>query len=415
MMPSPLAGYWPGPWPCEDGGPTRPGAAATPAGRALGLRPGDALTVTARPAPGATMVILRAPGEVFLTGHTFGDDVTAWVERLDPVTLATRARSPDLPAGPFWPGGMAAHRNGLLYVTCGRWCHALDPDLTVVARRELPRPRPYNSLLVLPDGSLVMKDLIRDGADHSRLTVLDPDSLAPRCAEVDIPEASIARLSADGDTLYVVGDHTAFRFHWDTRATRLALDDGWRVPYRRVADQSYGWDPVVAAGHLWFMDNGDHRYQGTMRGAGVAAGPVHLIRAALADGRCDFLPVCGLPAGAITNPPLVDPGRRIVVAFDSANAHLGAWRFGDEGYTPLWTQPFGTASHLLRYPDTGELVVNDHGAGGDDVVVLDLETGAELGRAATTSPLQSVVFPAVGFGREFYYCSFACVARVAVG
>jgi hypothetical protein len=360
------------------------------------------------------MVVLRDPGEVFLVGHTFGTDSHAWLERLDPETLIARARSPELPAGPWWPGGVAAHRNGSLYVTCGRWCHRLDPGCTPVAARALPRERPYNSLLVLPDGSLVMKDLVRDGSEPSRLVVLEPDRLEPLGPEVPVPEPSIARISADGDTVYVLGDHTAFRFGWDTARGRLVLDDAWRVPYRRFVDQSYAWDAVVEGGQLWFMDNGDHRYAGTMRGAGVAEGPVHLVRAALDTGAFELVAVSGQPRGAVTNPPLYDPERRIAVAFDSANAVLAAFRFDGTALRQLWSVPLGVASHMIRYPDTGELVVNDHGDDGDAVVVLDIERGTERARAVVGSPVQSVVFPAAGFGRDLWYCSFACVAHITV-
>ncbi len=405
-------GYWPSPWPAEDGGPRR---SAAPDAPGLGLATGETLEVRVRPAEAATMVVLRKLGEVFLAGHTFGADSTAWVERIEPITLEPLARSPDLSAGPWWPGGIAAHANGSLYVTCGRWCHRLDPDCQPLMSRPLPQERPYNSLVVLSDGVLVMKDLIRDGSARSRLIVLEPGRLEPLGPEVEIPEASIARLSADGSTVYVIGDHTAFRYAWDARAGRLTIDDGWRIPYRTRADQSYGWDCVIEGGHVWFMDNGDHRYAGTMRDAGVASGPVHLVRAAVDGGGFELIEVSGLPGGAVTNPPLYDPERRIAVAFDSANAVLAAWRFTDGRFSPLWRHPFGTASHMIRYPDTGELVVNDHGERGDEVVVLDIESGAERGRAHTTSPVQSVVFPAAGWQRDFYYCSFACVARVAVG
>ena len=51
---------------------------------------------------------------------------------------------------------------------------------------------------------------------------------------------------------------------------------------------------------------------------------------------------------------------------------------------------------------------------GDQVVVLDLETGAERARARTGSPLQSVVFPTAGFGRDLYLCSFTTLSRVTV-
>jgi hypothetical protein len=358
------------------------------------------------------MVVLRDPGEVFLAGHTFGGDSRAWVERLDEDTLAPVARSPDLAAGPWWPGGIAAHRNGSLYVTCGRWCHRLAPDCSPLAARELPRERPYNSLLVLPDGNLVMKDLVLDRSEPSRLVVLEPERLTPLGPEVAVPEPSIARISADGDVVYVLGDRTAFRYEWQPGSGRLVRDESWRVPYRQLADQSYAWDAVVAGGQLWFMDNGEHRYAGTMRGAGVAEGPLHLVRAALDSGAFELVPVCGLPAGAITNPPCFDPERGIAIAFDSANAILAAFRFTDGLLRPLWSKPLGVASHMVRYPDTGELVVNDHGDDGDAIVVLDIETGAERARALTGSPVQSVVFPAAGFGRDLWYCSFARIARL---
>jgi hypothetical protein len=71
--------------------------------------------------------------------------------------------------------------------------------------------------------------------------------------------------------------------------------------------------------------------------------------------------------------------------------------------------------HMIRYPDTGELVVNDHDPeSGDHVVVLDLATGREKARVATGSPEQCVVFPSVGFDRDLYYCSFSTLARITV-
>src|SRR5262249_60750172 len=110
---------------------------------------------------GGGWVVPRAPGGAFLAGPPFGPDSHAWAERLAPEPLAPRARSPELPAGPWWPGGVAAHCNGSLYVTCGRWCHRLDAGCAPLAVRELPRDRPYHSLLVLPDRHPAMQDLTR--------------------------------------------------------------------------------------------------------------------------------------------------------------------------------------------------------------------------------------------------------------
>jgi len=46
--------------------------------------------------------------------------------------------------------------------------------------------------------------------------------------------------------------------------------------------------------------------------------------------------------------------------------------------------------------------------------VLDVETGAERGRASVPSLFQSVLFPCPGWSRDVYYCSFATLARIAV-
>ena len=106
--------YWPSPWPGEDGGPRRlqmPHGVAGPR-----VQRGAALDVTSRALFGATMVVLREPGEVYV--HTFAPGgTTSTVERVDPASLTTVRASPDLAAGPWWPGGVAVHANGDLYVT----------------------------------------------------------------------------------------------------------------------------------------------------------------------------------------------------------------------------------------------------------------------------------------------------------
>ena len=197
------------------------------------------------------------------------------VERLDPETLATRARSPDLDAGPFWPGGMACHANRSLYVVFGRHAHRLSADLVPLRRHVLPRARPYNSFVLLDNGLLVTKDFDRATREPALLSVLDPESLEPVCAHVALPEPSIARLSADGDTVYALGDHTLFRLAWDGRT--LMRDLEWGHRYRHYPDQSYGWDVVLEGGHAWFMDQGAHDYAGTMLGAGLAKGATRAI------------------------------------------------------------------------------------------------------------------------------------------
>jgi hypothetical protein len=123
-----------------------------------------------------------------------------------------------------------------------------------------------------------------------------------------------------------------------------------------------------------------------------------------------------------------------------------AFRLG-ERLDPLWRRELAHAAHMILYPDTGELVLHDfhgpafartrlgrsagrRGAGlmrsermrrlaargsRDEVVVLDIETGTELGRAPVPTLMQSVVFPAPGFDRDIYWCSMTTLARIEVG
>ncbi|MGB8859544.1 MAG: hypothetical protein WCC60_09820 [Ilumatobacteraceae bacterium] len=413
------AGYWPGPWPGEDGGPSRQLLPSLPF---TGPAAGASLAVTSRMALASTMVVLREPGEVYLLCHTGGDDAISWVEQVDPLTLETVRRSPDLPGGPTWPGGIACHTNGSLYVVFGCHAHRLSPSLDVVVTVELPRRRPYNSFVILPDGHLALKDFggLRAGAIEpdswgaSELLVLEPETLeiADRCT---LPEPSIARLSADGNDIYVVGDTSLQRVRWNGRT--LTFDDEFHAVYRTIDGQTYGWDAVIADGAAWFLDNGEgsNRFAGTFRGMGLNTAPLHLVRVDLASGAVSLTEICGLPGGLIANPPAIDPERRIAVGYDSGNGVVAAFRYGDTGATtPLWRRDMNHAAHPLRCSD-GALVLCDHDAtrNADQVVIVDLETGAEIARADTGSPIQSVLFLAPGFDRDFYYCSFTTLARIS--
>ena len=155
-----------------------------------------------------------------------------------------------------------------------------------------------------------------------------------------------------------------------------------------------------------------------MVGAGVSPTANRLIRVSLSNvADHALIDVCGKAGGSITNPPLVDLKRHIVVGFDSANRELRAWRVHapNSNLTPLWQKSaFGCASHMILYPDTGELVVNDYRRHGEEIVVLQIETGQELGRVRPGGVTQGVVFPSVGWNRDFYWSSMGKLTRVFV-
>ena len=216
------AAYLDSPWPAEDGGPQR---LQTPrSGAGLALQAGERLACTTRNTLLSTMTVLGAPGEVYLLTHSAlrahaGLPTTAQVERIDPLTLRTQQRSPRLAGGPMWPGGMALHRNGTMHVVYGRFVHQLDRACQPLARLRLPVEQAYNSFVLLDNGRIVTKNL--SDTHPAILSVVDPDTLRFAAPDTACPEPSVARLSAIGNTVYVVGVRTVFRYHWDDAGDRL--------------------------------------------------------------------------------------------------------------------------------------------------------------------------------------------------
>jgi len=406
-------------WTAEDGGSRRQQWLS---GAELSIGETERLQVTGRTMMVVTMVVLASPEEVFVLCHTGGDDAVSWVEQVHPRTLETLATSEKLAGGRAWPGGIAVHPNGDLYVVFGNHAHRLNRRLEVVASCELPRLRPYNSFVLLPDGNVVTKDFsgsrpgneLTEPFDATELVVLEPEELGV-VASLQLPEASIARLSADDDDVYVVGTSALWRARWD--GSSLTLDD-FSAKYRLMEGQTFGWDTVIADGCAWFLDNGEstHKFAGTLRGVGTATAPLHLVRVWLDSGRVELTEICGLPGGVVANPPLVDTERKVVVGFDSGNGVLAGFRYDSETLVPLWSHEQNHGSHMLLYPASGEFVSAHYDAerGVEQVVVRDVVTGREKTRVDTGSPIQSVVFPACGSQRDFYWCSMLSVSRISV-
>ncbi len=286
----------------------------------------------------------------------------------------------------------------------------------MLARRTLPRDRPYNSFVTLPDGHLVTKDfggsrpglhVAADEREPCELVVLDPETLEV-VATLVLPEPSIARLSGDGADVYVVGDTSLLRVRWDGEA--LTLDDDFRAVYRTLEGQTFGWDCVIEDDHAWFLDNGDgsEDFDGSLRGHGRSTAPLHLVRVSLRSGEVAMHEVDGKAGGLVANPPVVDTARGVAVGYDSGNGVIAGFDIASGAIR--WRRDQDHASHLLLYTGTGELVTGDHA----DVVVLDVTSGEELARADSGSGMQSVLFPAPGLDRDFYVCSFLGVTRVEV-
>ncbi|MGK2954641.1 MAG: hypothetical protein ACSLFI_03085 [Solirubrobacterales bacterium] len=449
------AGYWPRPWTCEDGGPRR---LCNPAGQAgLAIRPGEHLVVESfRDAFASDMLIRREPGELYSLRHDIpiGDplagQVEGWVEKLDPNTLEVVKSTPRFPSGRYWPGGIAVHANGDIYMVFGRWAHRLTPDLEVMVSRELPVDRPYNSFVILDGGEIVTKDCdAPEGRALSTISILDPVTLESLAPELELPESSIARLASDGENVVIVGTETVFRVSLDREAGQIDTDDTWKPSFGPAPGRSYGWDPVISDEHVFWMDQGRNSTDWTMRDTGDSPDPVRLWWARRDDASSvRSVEISGLPFGTESNPPAWDPVNGVVIAYDAGNAVLRAWKLVGDELEPLWRRDdFAHAGHLIVYPDTRELVVQDFRdlallrrpklrrairpvlrhlgrfatvrrfskpIGYDQLVVVDLDTGIDKARVDIPSPSQAFLFPAPGWDRDIYYQSMTSIAKVRV-
>ena len=416
-----MSEYWKSSWSGEDGGPRRLQRARNAVIPTISAD--SQLDVTSRDAPALTMAIVGPNDELFLQRIMPGPAAISWVEKIDPITLEVIAQSEQLAGGPLWPGGLAAHANGSLYVVFGNHAHRLSADLQVIVSVELPRLRPYNSFVILPSGHLATKDF--SGAlpgqpngtpmEPTELLILDPHDLRI-VARLELAEPSIARLSADGNDIYIVGDYSLIRVFW--RNETLIVDTTFNARYRTLVGQTFGWDAVITDEDAWFLDNGEgtQLFMGSFRGVGISSAPLHLVRVNKKTAQVTLTEICGLPDGIIANPPVVDTQRQIVVGFDSGNGVISGFDYDEDSVTPRWSRQQNHACHMLLSPEAGQIVTADHrpDIGCEQVVILDITTGDEVARVSTTSPIQSAVFPAIGPKGDIYWCSMFTITRISV-
>jgi hypothetical protein len=429
-------GYWPSPWPVECGGNRRQKAAV---GR-LDAASGTATVTSVRNDRWNVMVIRRDPGQWFLGGTMAafsGPPPFGWVQRIDVESLRVVASSPELPCGGHvWCGAVLAHANGSIVTVNGSFVHRLDPDdCSVLAERRLPVDRSHNGLLALSDGTLITKDLRLEGQGGTTISRLDPDTLELVAEPLVLPEGSMGRIAADrtatGDHVYVPGTEHLWRLVVD--GDRLTVD-GWRPRYRDAHDR-YGlaWDACLSDGQVWIMDCGDlpsiRLIHGTEPNGRWATSPgrdlswrrpapwdgaQRLLRISLADDtRIDAIEPFGAPGGGIIAPPFHVAEAQMAIAWDSVNGGLAGVRTGGDELEVAWQLDVRASMQPLVFPDSGELVINDFtDDGSDDLVVVDVATGALLDRVPTGSRIANGMFLTAGDDRDVFYCTTTTFARV---
>jgi len=408
----------------------------------LGARDGNASVTTRRNGRWNVMVVERDPGEWFVGGTMAafsGPPPFGWVERIDPGTLEPVVTSSELPCGEHvWCGAILAHANGSIMSVNGSYLHRLDPiDLSVVAERKLPVERSHNGLLALRDGSLITKDLRLEGQGGTTITRLSPDTLELVAEPLVLPEGSMGRIAADinaegNEVVYVPGTEHVWRLGIDGDGMSVS---SWRPRYRSSVDARFGlsWDACISDEACWIMDCGDitsvrriHEVEPNGRFAeppGIDLswrlpapwqGAQRLLRLDLDDaGRVDTIEPFGTPGGGIIAPPVNVPEHHRAIAWDSVNGGLAGIDTSN-GLEVAWQLDVRPSMQPVVFPESGELVINDFSdAGGDDLIVVDVESGRLLDRVATGSRIANGMFLTPGGNRDVFYCTTTTLARVA--
>ena len=302
----------------------------------------------------------------------------------------------------------------------GQHAHRLSPTLEIEAHLELPQRAPYNSFVVLRDGTLVTKNFggARPGmdthfeSDVCELVALHPDDLRI-LDRYEVGQGSVARLSAHDQTTYVVGVESFMGIDFVDGA--FVPTSVKQAPYR-TAGEGYGWDAVIADGSAWFLNNGagSETFDGSLLEKGIATAPQQIVRVHLDSYVVEKYEVNDAPGGIVANPPAVDTKQKIVVGYDSAAGVVRAYHYAATGGTLLWQIKLNHACHPLVFPESDLVMLNDFDPllGADQIVLVRTSTGEIISRVATESPLQSVLFGAPGEANDLYLCSFTHVTRL---
>ena len=320
------------------------------------------------------MVVLREPGEVFLLRHTGGPDAIS-LGRADRPEHARAARPlATCPAGRR--GRAASPRTRTARCTS---CSATTrtgsaPDLDACSRRASCRGAvPYNSFVVLPDGHLVTKDFGgvlpgQDPATHApepaELLALDPESLDDRRA---LRAARSRRSRASRPTATTSTSSARRRCSACAGTARaLALDDVRRpLPHARRVRPTAGTRCSRSARRgSSTTARAASATRARSAAQGISTAPLHLVRVDLATGAVHAHR--DLRAARTASSPTRRWSTRRAAsssAYDSGNGVLAAFDIAADGaLTPRWRREQNHACHPLLFPDTGELVTNDHDA-----------------------------------------------------
>ena len=436
-------GYWNSSWPVECGGNRRQKSTVG----ALGARTGTSKVVTKQNDRWNVMAVERDKGEWYLGGTMpafIGPPPFGWVQKIDLSTLEPITESEKLPCGEHvWCGAILVHANGSVMSINGSYLHRLSPtDLSIEAELELPADRAHNGLLALSDGTLITKDLRIEGEGRTTITRICSETLEI-LDQFSLPEGSMGRIAADivsmpdGSSIeyvYVPGIHKVWRLIIEEDSMQV---DGWQPQYRSEdSDHGLAWDACISGGSCWVMDCGDI---GSVRAIHTTepngrfvtentkdnvrrlswrlpapwSGAQRLIRIDLNNSHeVQSIEPFGTPGGGIIAPPVYVPESEMAITWDSINGGLAGVSDADGELEVMWHFDARPTMQPVVFPGSKELVINDFVDGGDDLIVIDIESGELIDRVKTGAKLANGMFLSPTGEGGVIYCTTNTVAHV---
>lgn len=338
------------------------------------------------------------------------------ITKYSPRTGKTTQLLLDRGKGFAYIGGALVHANGYVYVVSQAYIYKIDPEtMTIVAGRDLPRaPFPgrltsiYNGLSASKSGNLLTKFFAGIGS-ASRFFMIDKDTLEI-VSSIDYPGASprltVGLLPTGEEVLYHLNRSSTFRFKIGNN--RLALDKRWISrfdPYRTGRDKNdEPTSPVLVGGRVYYTTNTKFN----------AANPMRIFwqKAEAAYTRSDP-PIAGLELIPGSGKPgwsffhlAIDESTGTIIAADQGAKAIVAVRINQAGSLDyLWRKAMAVSARPAIVSDRGYVYATDYVEGRNNLVVLDLSTGAEVCRVPTPATRATVSTIIASEANEVYFGS----------
>ncbi len=374
-----------------------------------------------------------------ITHYVKTDSVLPSVSRIDTATM--KVRTLKLPKGPSinYVGGLVAHENGKLYVVATSTLFEIDPEtLTITRSVSLPLLHAdhffttffttYNGLQVSPrNGDIILKMADFSGRTTTGLMIsVDTSDLSIRTQSEVKAGTSRMSVALQGETEYVYLPGPTETLRYVVSDDGFTLDEAWAETYRTRGDGSTQGPAMAYMGDydtVVFSSN-DTIIYGVTEPLKIYAKSTADTTQPLKSRQAVSAPKPGGTFSGVSGDPFKSG---IFIAQDAINGVVAGWQLGRDGsLRRIWERDqYLMSAGPAVAADRGHVYMDHRRCddGGKDcaffLIVLDLETGAELARTKVAATLPTVGHIFVGRDDVFYIATEAgkdkgLVTRVSV-